>query len=844
MSYDSRKLLRGQEFVQEVDIRIPCCKYVTGNYIVYNTVTTGSSTSINSSYTGSLTLVTGSGTNATSTWGTGTVYAQVAGTNEIMKISTLGANSLTIVARGQYGSTAASITGSVVLTIKHQGDVDFTCRDFPYTCSNSDSFDANSIKTLTFSSAQQASGLNRFAGLRKVNKSSGEVDPGESIGTRSSIKIEISDQVHSDYGIVSYPDRRSSNGTMFGKLLARNPYFNGLEILYREGFRDSGSYSLPDFKEELFIIDSANLSGGTFSINALDPLILTEDKKAQIPVSSAATLVLAMTGATTTFSYSNASNYYFGSMSSVIWVRIDSEVIKCTVSGATQLTVTQRGYRSTQKDHSAGATIQDCVVYQSTHGINIIRDMLINYTTIPAAYIGTYSGVISSLSSFTFSEVILHTPKPVKDLIDLFVKLGNLTFYFDTVNQDIVIDYVPETEIESIIIDQAIDIKSGSVAVDDNIKNQWTRVPILWAPYDVTSDSDEKFQFRYMPINTNVESQANLKSPNEKKITKFPILSESSSDSLIATSYASRVIESNYLPPRIINLTLDASKVGVVSGGNVSLGRIVSLATNESQDKDGNPISELYQVLRLNGDAFRGIQAKLKRYQLQTPSTIDYTISTNQINFNLASVFAPAAGTYTIYISPGVIIGSNTTSSPAFTTGSQSAGVEFIIINRGSILGMGGNGADAGIVSGTTYSPASDGGVGGDAFNATVNCTIDNGSGLIWSGGGGGGANNGYVEPMSIFVNAVGGTGAQGFGVSIGGFDVTHTISENNGSQSGAGIGLIMGGSWGEPGANGGGSWPGGGSNGGFSGYAIKSNGNVVTVSSGNNSISLRGRVS
>lgn len=841
MSYDTRKSLPGQEFVEEIEFILDRCRYTDQEFIdnQYLDVVIGEPPG----YVGDV-VVENLSPSFMSFWGVGVeLYARVENTGEIILFEIVDAESILISpgGRGKFGSFTEFLTGK--LKIIHQGEADGSCRGFPHTCSNTDSYSPNSKYSMKFCTSQLAGGTHRFAGLyhKACDHDVGEVDVGESIGQRSRLRFRIQDQRHDDFYVVPYPDRRSSAGTLFGKMLARHPYFVGREVIYREGYRDAGTFSEPEWIERRFIIDDAKLSNEYFTVTALDPLVLTEDKKAKMPVPSPAILAVNIDTDNDPFTYVDAPDYYFGSMSAFVYVRIDSEVIYCQVTGAKQLTPITRAYRSEAKEHEAGASIQDCVAYQGTNGIDAIVDALVNCTSIPAEFIGDYSAVKALLPSFILEDAIISKPIPVIDFINSLIKLGNLIMYYHEIKQEIVINYIPELSAEPVIIDESEHIERESVSTDDNIKNQWTRFQHLWAPVDITKDTEENYAIRYMAVNIDLESQKNLGQTNEKKPFKNMLLSNSANDSLIGTAYASRVIEQTELPPKIANFKINAAFVGDVNGVEVGLGSIINLSTKESQDKDGNPIADLYQILKLSGNGYQDYDVKARRYQALQPDEVDFVLNTSAENFVLSDVFAPAAGSYTVYINPDVIFGSTSASSAAFDTGSQSPGVSIRLVNRGKILGMGGRGGNCEIGGGSNPSPAEPGQNGGPAINATVDMEIDNGAGLIWAGGGGGAGEEMKSVGPGYFTAAAGGGGGQGYGVARSGFysnggyfeDLDFDGIGRSGNQSSPGE--TGGGEWGKPGVT-------HSAAGGLAGEAIKSNGNTVTIVSGDNEFNIRGR--
>lgn len=838
MTYDSRKDLRGQEYVDEIAIEFDCCKYVRNPYLSQRFINGTSSLAPGS--LGTLTI-SGGGTSANALWGAynGKIYCRKAvsgGLFEIFRITVTSNTTVDVIERGMFGTSQVTITGAI--EILHEGEANGSCRGFAQTCSNTDSYSPSEKTVFRFCSAPRTAGSIIFPGLhhKAVDYDSSEVDVGESIGSPAKLRVRLQDFTAGDENVVPYPDKRSSAGTWWGRMLARNPYMNGRKVIWRSGLRDAGTFVDPEWMERHFIIDSCSLSDGHVSLSCLDPVILAEEKKAKMPVVSPAQLAASITGTPTTFDYVNAPDYYFGANGSTIYVRIDSEVIRATVSGPKQLTVSQRGYRSTAKNHEAGATIQDCVRFAGTHIIDAITFAMQSYTSIPAAYIDNYVSVKTKIPTYDLDDCLITKPIPVQDFISAMIKLGNLIFYFNESTLKFVIDYIPELSVQPISINETEHILRESVTVNENTKEQWTRFAHIWAPVDVTSDAEENFAINYLAANLPVESSAKLGEVNEKKTFKNPFLSNSPGDSLIGSAYASRIVSAADRSPRIVTATINAANIGPTQAGDLKIGSVINLVTKEAQDIDGQPSSELYQVLKMTGNAYQNFEVKMRRYLSFQPQDVSFVISQGAINYVLSEHFAPSSpGEYTVYVDVGVEFGSFNTAVAAFSTGPQASGVSIKLLIRGSILGMGGAGGNAGISS-TPEQPGLDGGV---AFEALCPVVIDTGAGLIWAGGGGG-RGEFYIGPQGPGVQLSprkGGGGGQGYGYSLGGFNTngaSFTDRAAGGSKASPGA---NGGEWGQPGGS-----PIAGAPAGQAGIAIKSNGNSVTIIAGNNDFNIRGR--
>jgi hypothetical protein len=174
------------------------------------------------------------------------------------------------------------------------------------------------------------------------------------------------------------------------------------------------------------------------------------------------------------------------------------------------------------------------------------------------------------------------------------------------------------------------------------------------------------------------------------------------------------------------------------------------------------------------------------------------TISSSTQNYNVRTA-ALAAGwdgvlklAATITINSGVYVWSDSTASPAFTSGTLPTGSTITIINNGYIMGKGGLGGGY---------PTESGAGGGVAINTLCNITVNNTSGYIGGGGGGGGGNSsnqggvvyhagggGAGGGQGGTASYVGATGAGGAGGGIGASGSTGVlVSSINGSGGGGG---------------------------------------------------------
>lgn len=860
MTFDTRKILPGQEIVYKLTVFADACKYSTNAMLAARDIILDAGTSIPSSGTGTvLTIDTGdaSSFNAAS-------YLRLP-SGEVVGVSVDSASQLTITSRAQYGTESSAQSGALECRILHQGEADGSCKGYPGGCSSPDSWDGTSFHQLIFSTSPLESGVKYHNGLEfnSVRRTGSGARPGVDIGSRGRVTLSISDENDELDLMNPYRDRISTKGTRFGKLLARHPYFAGRKAIFSEGLRDPGEFEQPDYLDRTYIINEVSLSDDQLYLSLLDPLIMTEGKKSKIPEQSTGTLVSAITGTPSTFTYENAADYHYGADSETVYVRIDSEIIKCTVTDTNELTVVTRGYRSDTKDHSLGAAIQRCEVL-SGHVIDEITRIITDFTDTPSEYIDDYSATKALMPGIELDEAIIDRPADVKDILNELVRIGDLSFYFDDITAMIVIDYYPELSIEPVSLNDDDHLGSESIRISRNEQNQITRFTYRWAPYDITKTGDEYFEFSSTVINATLEGGRYIGAVNEKKTEKTKLLNSTNGDSVLAAAYVSRIIERNAEPPSVAEFLLDAENIGNTQGGEIAPGKILSISTREFQNENGDKVPYLYQIERIDGLLATGYTVHCRRYISVAPEEVDYiVVAGDYVNFDLSSVYAPAAGNYVVYIESGAIFGSYDTAIPAFTTGTQDPGVSFTIIHRGQMMGMGGRGGAAGTVTldtggsgeGIDSDPGQDGFDGGVAFEATVDCVIDCGSGVIWAGGAGQGGmtTSAHYKPGVLDLiyydqraPGNGGGGGRGFGLSNGGaFGIVDGYITEYGTLGVIGsMSDYGGGDWGSEAPPPTTNWiydptP---SSSGLAGEAIKSNGNTVTISAGDNPINIRGR--
>ena len=161
---------------------------------------------------------------------------------------------------------------------------------------------ARTSYTLRFSSTRldgiQATGeAPTFPTLLSVKTAPTVLTPAKGLGVRSSVAVTLSDSTWTDEVTDPYVENRSydpmEQGTFWGRLLARNLYYEGREMRIKTGYlTTAGTYDASNFQTRTYFVES--ISGpdpsGKVTVKGKDVLKFADREKAQLPVQSQATL--------------------------------------------------------------------------------------------------------------------------------------------------------------------------------------------------------------------------------------------------------------------------------------------------------------------------------------------------------------------------------------------------------------------------------------------------------------------------------------------------------------------------------------------------------------------------
>jgi hypothetical protein len=453
--------------------------------------------------------------------------------------------------------------------------------------------------------------------LKKVDITPSKLDLGKGIGQRANVTVWLEDHPHHDRGIDPYVSNRTytpeSQGTFFGKLLARNPYYQGRVMRIKTGYY-TDPWDSANFETRTYFID--RIEGpdkkGQIKIIGKDLLKKIDDDKNTCPVATIGTLTADLASGTTSSCTveGDADKYDTGGGR----IRIGDEIIvysSGSVAG-TQFTFTtlSRGQDgTTAADHSTDDVVQLCVRYESDNVVDIVSDLLQNYGGIDSSYIPSTDWTTEKglwLSTQNLTRTIAE-PTGVKQLIEELTEQVLFNLWWDEVASEIKLEAIKPPDYSSVsTFTDAGNIIADSLVIKEDPRQRITEVWVFYAPFSQIDGSEAK-HFSYLHVNIDSDAES-ADQYDESRIKK--IFARWINVAGPAIQVAGRTLARFRDNAKIATFDLDAKDSGLWTGG------LFYINTRKIQDVDGSNKLTLFQVLEVR-EAEQGTQYK---YQAQNSS--------------------------------------------------------------------------------------------------------------------------------------------------------------------------------------------------------------------------------
>lgn len=495
------------------------------------------------------------------------------------------------------------------------------------------------------------------------------------------------------------------------------------------------------------------------------------------------------------------------------WTATFTPPVSPYLTSSDQLQIARAKFNTEAVAHNAEDRVQLCLVYEGQDVADIIYDLLVNYSAVPAQYISlpTWQEETATFLGTVYTALI-GEPHAVEELCAELIEQAGLVVWWDDINRLIQLQVLRGiTDVDSFTENNT---NEGTLKITDQPDKRISQVDVYFGKLNPLLKQDEITNYRSTVSERDLEAEEDYGTPAIKKIYSrwIPDLGRSIADRLI------EVLFSRYRdPPRrfefeVMRNAMDAPQ----------LGRGYRIESWALQDDTGAQVDAPIQLTRLNPTgAVNKVEAE---EMLFAAASVDLAnrqviVDANILNVNLRTshdaIYPDPDGTeiVTCTINLGVIVGSSSNAVPSFDVGVWPVGTVVIVRVRGRIQGCGGNGASAVLPF--------NGGAGGTAMLTAraITLELDEGSSEVWGGGGGGGAHS----------SGLGGGGGAGQIPGGGGSGVSGPTSGSPGTTEAGGAGAILissAGDGGDPGLAGGSSTGPGGA----AGNAIEGNSFVTFV--------------
>lgn len=502
------------------------------------------------------------------------------------------------------------------------------CYNTKRTCQDEANY-AVTAKTITLSEARNAVYPGAIPCVEEIEFAPTEINPKEGLDYLGKVKITAKDFAHNDSGLDPYFQTRnyisSDQGTFWGKLLARNPHYFGRSIRVKQIIDGAVTQTY------LFVIESISPpdNKGMVKIIAKDPLFLAGNGQAKVPLVSEGVLDGAITDTATSLILDDATDYPTSGT-----IRINREIISYTGKSTNTLTGLTRGEWGTEaNDHGDEDAVQICVAYVNEPLIDVVNDLISNYTGIDSSFIPYTDWEDEEsdwLTVYTLNNVISE-PTDVLDLLTQIQVETGTVIWWDQERQEIRLQAaVARTQNES--IETLTDAGHLMPPIEVQEQND-ERISQVWIYYGIQDylGNDEAANFANLEIRANYDAEGATEYGTQNiDVIYSHWLTGVAQTGQVATRRLARYEN----PPKLISFSLDSKDSALKTGDHFHL------KTAAVQSVSGNPIEVEMQMLsmryfskslsfRCKAQTFNYLINQIYGY-ITIDAMVDYTSATDE----------------------------------------------------------------------------------------------------------------------------------------------------------------------------------------------------------------------
>jgi hypothetical protein len=415
--------------------------------------------------------------------------------------------------------------------------------------------------------------------------------PGKGLGIRETVTVSLRDLMKHDRDQDPYHATRSAaGGTWFGRLIARNPFYQSRVLRVRTGFLTK-PFDWGNFQDREYLIESINGpdSKGNVTIIAKDLLTKALGNKAQIPEATSGALTADITAGATSLSVTAGTGSEYGASG---YVRIGAEIIAFSGRSTDTLTGLTRGqWGSVAAAHKIDDGVQLCYALEGTNAVDFTETLLTDFAGISSSYIPSADWTTEKetwLSNYNLTSIITK-PIPVEKVLAEITDQCLYNIWWDSIAMEIKLKALAPPDKTQTLTDNE-DLIADTVRVREDPKQRLSRILVYTDPIDWTEiDKAENFKSLYV--------QADLSSESDEKYGEKQIRTVLSRwlNSSQSVQYVGRTFGRFSENPKFINARVPVRAMPAV-------GDLLTLQTRMIQDETGSPDDFSAQVISVHED--------------------------------------------------------------------------------------------------------------------------------------------------------------------------------------------------------------------------------------------------
>jgi len=478
------------------------------------------------------------------------------------------------------------------------GSVGGECRNTRKSCQDVANFNGTSVLTLRLSEfTLEQLGITAIPCITKISTAHSVIEPGqESTGKSAALAIQCQDLPYHDRGIDPYVSTRTytpeEQGTLFGKLKAANPYYQGAEVRIYSGYL-TDTYDVNNFKKKTYFLekfDGPDLKG-TIKFVAQDIMRQISDDRVTYPEATDGKLTATLlVGTTSSFTVSGDEDKYDTSNGAV---RINDEVIEYVTGldngdGTFTFTTLTRGVDTDADEHDLDDAVQKCADIIDA----LPRDIAYTLYTaagIDASYLDTtqWDVIADKWLQKSYSRRITEPTGIDKLLGECHVQMNFFTWW-DEETSKVQLEAIRPPDYGTETYTQASHFKRGTIEVVEKTDKRITQVRVHYnAKNPIEGDKPEHFKQRARNWDIGAEGDDQYGDSRIREIYARWITSGAA-----ASSLAGRLVDRFRDNIRMLKMQMDAKDDALKTGDQFYAD------TDALQDFDGanNPV--LFQVVQ------------------------------------------------------------------------------------------------------------------------------------------------------------------------------------------------------------------------------------------------------